>query len=177
MRRHTTPFAFCLILLFLVLSAADADAQRRRRNREQPTQPQTPTEQPTTTPQAATPQGPAKLVVEAPSFDFGKVDQGQLIEHTFVLRNAGGQPLVVEDIKPGCGCTVVSVPNGPIAPGAVYQLRVVFNTNGKLGPQMRTIHLQVAGREEPMLLVMKGRVYSPGLPKAKQDERWAENNQ
>src|SRR5262249_37871344 len=41
-----------------------------------------------------------------PVYDWGKAYQGQQIEHTFTIENNGNSPLIIEDIKSHCGCTV-----------------------------------------------------------------------
>src|SRR5690606_40706127 len=39
-------------------------------------------------------------------YDFGDVEEGATVEHTFKFRNAGDGPLLVQDAKPACGCTI-----------------------------------------------------------------------
>jgi hypothetical protein len=60
---------------------------------------------------------PPALSVDNADFDWGIVMQGELIEHTFKITNTGGAPLVIERIKPSCGCTTVAKPEKPIEPG------------------------------------------------------------
>ncbi len=49
---------------------------------------------------AQQPTGP-KLVLEEKSFDFKEVDEGEKLQHTFKVRNAGDQPLKIKNVKPG----------------------------------------------------------------------------
>lgn len=42
-----------------------------------------------------------RLVVEEKVHDFGKVQEGQVIEHRFRVLNKGDQPLLIERVKPG----------------------------------------------------------------------------
>jgi hypothetical protein len=46
------------------------------------------------------PKGP-KLVLKEPSFDFGAVKEGEVIEHAFKVLNEGDQVLEIQDVKPG----------------------------------------------------------------------------
>jgi hypothetical protein len=46
------------------------------------------------------PKGP-KLVLKEPSFDFGAVKEGEVIEHAFKVLNEGDQMLEIQDVKPG----------------------------------------------------------------------------
>jgi hypothetical protein len=47
---------------------------------------------------------PPVLSLEDPIFNWGKAFRGEELEHTFVIRNQGGMPLVIESFKPNCGC-------------------------------------------------------------------------
>jgi len=49
---------------------------------------------------------PPKMVVGQTTFDFGTIQEGQPLSHTFVIENRGGEPLKIEDVDPDCACTV-----------------------------------------------------------------------
>ncbi|SDH07200.1 Protein of unknown function [Psychroflexus sediminis] len=49
--------------------------------------------------------------------DFGTVEEGEVVEHTFVFTNTGDAPLIVSDANASCGCTVPTWTEGAIAPG------------------------------------------------------------
>jgi hypothetical protein len=42
-----------------------------------------------------------RLVIEEKAHDFGKVQEGHVIEHTFRILNKGDQPLLIGRVKPG----------------------------------------------------------------------------
>ena len=64
-------------------------------------------------------------------FDFGTIDQGTNVEHTFTFTNTGDAPLVIVDAKSSCGCTVPEYTKEPVAPGATGEMLVKFNGSGK----------------------------------------------
>jgi len=47
---------------------------------------------------------PPVLSIDNATFDWGKAFKGEELEHTFVIRNQGGMPLLIESFKPNCGC-------------------------------------------------------------------------
>jgi Protein of unknown function (DUF1573) len=49
---------------------------------------------------AQTPSGPSMVLPES-SFDFGDVDEGKVVEHTFRVLNKGNQPLEIRKVNPG----------------------------------------------------------------------------
>lgn len=75
-----------------------------------------------------------KAVRHAPEvLDLGEMIVGQPKTAPYTVRNAGTEPLVVESIKGGCGCTTVSAaPKEPLAPGASFTVQVTVDP-GKRG--------------------------------------------
>jgi len=43
----------------------------------------------------------SKMVIKEKSFDFQKVDEGQVLQHSFKVHNEGDQPLLIQNVKPG----------------------------------------------------------------------------
>ena len=81
----------------------------------------------------------AKIVFEEVQYDYGKVDAGTLVEHTFVFTNTGKVPLVISDARSTCGCTVPEYPKEPVAPGQQGEIYVRFNTKGKFDRQIKPV--------------------------------------
>ena len=63
--------------------------------------------------------------------DFGVMDEGDAVTHYFKFTNTGSEPLILENCKGSCGCTVPKWPKVPIAPGATGEIEVKFNSKGK----------------------------------------------
>ena len=72
-------------------------------------------------------------------FEFGEINQGDIVEHVFTFENTGNAPLILSDVKVTCGCTVPSWPKKPIAAGESAELQVRFNSRGKSGTQNKII--------------------------------------
>ncbi|MEL6668884.1 MAG: DUF1573 domain-containing protein [Bacteroidota bacterium] len=81
----------------------------------------------------------AKLTFEAPVYQFGSIDQGGVITHDFQFTNTGSAPLLINDARVTCGCTVPSYPEYPIQPGESGTIQVQFDTQGKEGRQSKPI--------------------------------------
>jgi len=72
-----------------------------------------------------------KISFEEDQYDFGTIDQGTNVEHTFKFKNTGDAPLIIVDAKSSCGCTVPEYTREPIAPGGEGELLVKFNGSGQ----------------------------------------------
>lgn len=76
---------------------------------------------------------------EETNFDFGVIKQGDVVKHTFVFKNIGDHPAIIENVKPSCGCTKLSAPDAPIQPGETGEIEIQFDSAGKLGKQHKNV--------------------------------------
>ncbi len=90
------------------------------------------------------------IAFEEVSYDFGKIKEGEVVKHKFKFTNTGTNNLILENVKPSCGCTALDWPKEPIAPGKSSEIEAQFNSSGKSGPQTKyiTITLNSAERLE-----------------------------
>ncbi|MBM3977525.1 MAG: DUF1573 domain-containing protein [Planctomycetes bacterium] len=76
--------------------------------------------------------------------DFGELIAGQVVDHSFKLKNGGEGDLILSQIKPSCGCTnsntsVIDatgartpyVLGAAIMPGQEFEVAITFNSQGK----------------------------------------------
>jgi hypothetical protein len=90
----------------------------------------------------ATPQptGPTTTIkYDNDKFEFGVVDEGEVVKHVFKFTNTGSEPLLITNARGSCGCTVPTWPHEPVAPGATGEIKVEFNTKGKPGNQSKRV--------------------------------------
>ena len=74
-------------------------------------------------------------------FDFGLIQEGEVVTHDFKFTNTGDVPLVISAAQGSCGCTVPEYPRTPIAPGAEGVIHVSFDSNKRGGKQEKTVTL------------------------------------
>jgi hypothetical protein len=107
------------------------------------------------------------MTFKTESFDFGTIDEGEVVERVFTFTNTGTEPLVITDASGSCGCTVPQWPRAPIAPGETASLTVAFDSKGKLGNRNQKVTV-TANTDPPMtFLSLTGEVRpkAPGDPK------------
>lgn len=63
--------------------------------------------------------------------DLGKVNEGQVVDITWHVKNTGNKPLVIASVIPGCGCTVAEKPTEPIAPGGDGVIKAKFDSKNQ----------------------------------------------
>jgi hypothetical protein len=81
----------------------------------------------------------AKITFENDNYNFGEVDEGAIVEHTFKFTNTGKVPLIITNARSTCGCTVPEWPKEPVEPGATGEIHVQFNTKNKKNEQVKPV--------------------------------------
>ncbi|MCK5246598.1 DUF1573 domain-containing protein [Candidatus Bipolaricaulota bacterium] len=67
------------------------------------------------------------------------IQAGFLIEHTFMLSNAGDELLIISDVVPSCGCTTATLETYELEPGQSVELPITIDTTGFSGLVLRVI--------------------------------------
>ncbi len=123
---------------------------------------------PATATQAAppVPVGPlTSITFDEDTYDFGEVMEGEKVVHVYKFTNTGNEPLVIEDAKGSCGCTVPEWPREPIAVGESGEIRVQFDSKGKGkvggGPQAKKVTITANTDPANTFLNIKGIVNKP----------------
>lgn len=69
------------------------------------------------------------LALSESHFDFGKIKKGESKEHVYEVNNTGTNPLIISQVKPGCGCTAPDYTKEPILPGKKGQITLKFDSS------------------------------------------------
>lgn len=69
------------------------------------------------------------IALSESNFDFGKVKKGDKVEHVYEVTNTGKNPLVISEVKPGCGCTAPDFTKEPIMPGKKGKITLHFDSS------------------------------------------------
>ena len=91
-------------------------------------------------------------------YDFGNINEGQVVEHLFKFTNNGQAPLVISNITASCGCTSPDWSKAPVKPGEEGFVKVVFNSSSKSGAQAPTVSIQANTNPTVTRLRLKGTV-------------------
>ncbi len=69
------------------------------------------------------------IAISENHFDFGKIKKGEQVKHVYEITNTGTNPLVISQVKPGCGCTAPDYTKDPILPGKKGQITLSFDSS------------------------------------------------
>ncbi|MBR9921132.1 MAG: DUF1573 domain-containing protein [Bacteroidetes bacterium] len=107
----------------------------------------------------------AKISFEETAYDFGQVDEGEVVTKSFSFVNTGKIPLIISDARSTCGCTVPTWPQGAIPPGEGGTIEVKFNTQGKQNQQKKPVTITANTYPSETVVHINGFVRpKPGSP-------------
>ncbi len=117
---------------------------------------------------AKSPEDMQKLTETAPTtvalidsvYNFGKVQEGALVEYSFRFRNTGKNPLIISNTVGSCGCTVAEKPEQPVLPGEIGYIKVKFDSNNREGVAEKTVTVTANVATGFPSLLIKGEVIS-----------------
>ncbi|MBF8457468.1 DUF1573 domain-containing protein [Kaistella sp. G5-32] len=86
------------------------------------------------------------------SFEFGKIKKGDHKEHTYEITNTGKNPLIISQVKPGCGCTVPDYTKDPIMPGKKGKITLKFDSSNFDGLVQKQAEVFANVEKSPMVI-------------------------
>jgi len=105
--------------------------------------------------------GPA-IRFDSETYDFGPVQEGLVIKHTFQFTNIGSEPLEIRGLIPTCGCTSMGDYDKEVQPGRTGTISVSLNTRNYDGRITKTVLVETnVPDKENMTLTLVGMVNTP----------------
>jgi hypothetical protein len=90
-----------------------------------------------------------KASAQQMEYDFGNIEQGKIVTHNFILVNNGGDSLKILDVHASCGCTAAKPDKNVLSPGESINIKVDFNSTGKVGKQEKFVYVKTNDASNP----------------------------
>lgn len=100
------------------------------------------------------------------SYAWGKIKEGEKMTHNFKFTNTGNNDLIISDARGSCGCTVPEWPKEPIKAGKSAEIKVIFDSKGKVGEQSKTVTVTANTEPTNTVIMIKGTVEAAEEPKS-----------
>lgn len=101
-------------------------------------------------------EGAPRVEFENISYDFGQINEGQVVEYEFIFKNSGNNDLLIHKIKPSCGCTTIEPNEKVLKPGKTSSLKASFKTSGFSGRQSKSITVITNDPKMPVVVLRLG---------------------
>jgi len=102
--------------------------------------------------------GIGKMEFTESVYNFGQINEGEIVNHTFTFKNTGNHPVILAQVSASCGCTTPTYTSTPILPGKTGQIEVEFNSDGQVGQQQKIITIASNAESNIMTVQLKGEV-------------------
>lgn len=99
-----------------------------------------------------------RLTVKTTTVDVGVTGYEQPVTATFEMRNKGFRRLVIQSVKPDCGCTKIEYPK-EVGVGDKFTIKMTYDAR-QLGHFQKMCLVKSNGTKKPFYLTMTGEVRS-----------------
>jgi hypothetical protein len=109
-----------------------------------------------------TPLAGPRIQFAEPTHDFGEVQSGVTLQHTFIYTNIGSAALEILQVRPSCGCTTAGEWEKRVEPGATGRIPIQFSSASLSGLIQKTVSLVTNDpRQSNVVLHIKATVWVP----------------
>jgi len=81
------------------------------------------------------------VTIDEKNWNFGEIKQGDVVKHSFEVKNTGKSELIIRKVKASCGCTAIKPAKTILAPGETTLIAAEFDSKGKSGRQTKTVRI------------------------------------
>ena len=115
--------------------------------------------------------------------DFGKVMQGEMLEHVFDFSNQGSDTLEILGVEAACGCQTTTLSDKRILPGQSSRVEINVDTALLMGaieetarittndPRRRTVFFSIKADVQPEISLSSPSIYFGDVPEGEQVAR------
>ena len=99
----------------------------------------------------------ARIEFKDANHDFGEVKFGGDGSCEFIFKNTGKTPLILDNVKSTCGCTIPEWTREPVVASGNGKIRVIYDTH-RVGAFSKTLIVYSNASNSPVRLFIKGKV-------------------
>ena len=95
------------------------------------------------------------IVLQEEHWDFGEIDSEEIPSHTFIVKNTGNEPLIIEQIKVACeSCVDIYISKKEILSQESVELKITVNSMDLTGHFSKRIYLKSNDPNRPQAAIM-----------------------
>jgi len=85
------------------------------------------------------------------TWNFGKIKEGAVVKHAFLLKNTSCSALEITGVRTSCGCATSKLLKTRLAPGESTSLEVEFNSKGYSGATRQYLYVNTDNLDRPLI--------------------------
>jgi len=91
------------------------------------------------------------------TIDLGKIEKGKPVTVEFEFTNSSMVPLIINSVRPSCGCTAADYPKEPVGPGKSGMIALTYNA-ASVGAFAKSTTVATNAADGNTVLIIKGEV-------------------
>ena len=104
----------------------------------------------------------ARIQFATPTYDFGKINGGEVVKYAYVFTNVGNALLQISNVQASCGCTTAGDWSRQVEPRKTGSIPIVFTSHNFSGPVSKSITVTCNDKRQPVVgLQIKGTIWWP----------------
>jgi hypothetical protein len=107
--------------------------------------------------------GPPPVVATPSSIHLGTLEPNTTVTRSIELQNTGDEPLRILAARSSCRCTTVQARQWSIPARGIASVTAVFDSEARPGGKYVTVHVWIAGYDEPVSVPITAEVLAGGL--------------
>jgi hypothetical protein len=93
------------------------------------------------------------IAFDSETYDFGPVERGSELKHTFIVSNEGNEELYIKGLVSSWGCTAVMASSSHLNPGEKGKITAKINTSGKRGLLYKSVQVESSDPKRPKVIL------------------------
>ncbi|MEQ8706283.1 MAG: DUF1573 domain-containing protein [Phaeodactylibacter sp.] len=89
------------------------------------------------------------------SYEMGDLIRNEPATHEFVFRNVSGEPMIIDNVRTSCGCTVPEWDEVPVAPDSTGVIAVTYDARD-LGYFKKKVKVYFSNQRKAEVLFIEG---------------------
>lgn len=98
------------------------------------------------------------LITSKPVFDHGPSKQGDILTHTFIVKNKSNETVTIEKPRIPCDCSSAIIENNVLEPGASTKVTMSIDTKELTGFMVKSIYLKLKENSKELRLYISSEI-------------------
>ena len=82
-------------------------------------------------------------------YDFGEILEGEIVKHSYKIKNIGSNTLKIYDVRASCGCTALRDFPKELKPGEEGYIKIEYNSTNRAGETHKSIIVKTNSQKLP----------------------------
>ena len=98
------------------------------------------------------------LTTTNPVFDYGDSKRGDILTHTFRVKNKSNETISISEFRIPCDCTVAEAEKGELKAGEEMEITMTVDTKDLIGFMVKSIYVKIDASDEELRLYISSEI-------------------